>query len=232
MANDRKTEADSLDNAIADIELQLANKAKYEDEAKKIQNQITQVEQRKKAEETVISTLRRQKESLEVKKEQLSNTEVHLDETKKELEHWQAKSKEQQARIAEYKQVLAERAAIEKGYSDFMETKRLNDEFNQKLGQLFVLRERISNLDKVIRQAAEALTIEHKLIQAKLAENEAKFARATQLEEALTQARKRLLELTKLEETVTKKENKPSRLPPKSAIWNLLRHDWTKRLQI
>jgi exonuclease SbcC len=86
-----------------------------------------------------------------------------------------------------------------------METKRLNDEFNQKLGQLFALRERISNLDKVIRQAAEAFIIKHKLIQAKLAENEANFARAPQLEEALTQARKRLLELTGLEETVAKK---------------------------
>ncbi len=204
LASDRKTEADRFENAIADIELQLADKAKYQDEAKETQNEIAQVEQRKKAEETVISTLRRQKESLEVKQEQLSNTEVRLDETKKELAHWQAKSKEHQARIAEYKQVLAERAAIEKGYSAFLETKRLSDEFNQKLGQLFALRERISNLDKVIRQAAEAFTIKHKLIQAKLAENEANFARTPRLEEALTQARKRLLELTGLEETVAK----------------------------
>ena len=212
IAGNRRAEADRLEHAITDIELQLANKAKYEDEAKEIQNEIAQLEERKKAEEAFISGLRGQKESLEVKREQLSNTESHLGETKKELANWQAKSKEQQARIAEYERVLAERATIEKGYSDFMEIKGLNDKLNQKLGQLLALRERISNLDKIIRQAAEALTIEHKLIQAKLAENEADFARIPQLEEALTQGRKRLLELTGLEETVAKKREQAQQI--------------------
>ena len=212
LAGDRRTEADKLENAINEIELQLATKPKYEDEIRKIQNEISQLEERKKTEEATISSLRRQKESLGVKREQLSNAEVHLSETKKELEHRQAKNKEQQARMAEYERVLAERAAIEKGYSDFMEIKSLNDQINQKLTQLLVLRERIGKLDKVIRQAAEALTIEHKLIQAKLADKEAKFARAHQLEEALTQARKRLLELTEQEETVVKKRKQAQRI--------------------
>jgi len=107
LASDRKTEADRLENAITDIELQLADKAKYQDEAKEIQNQIAQVEERKKAEEAIISTLRRQKESLEVKKEQLSNTEVHLSETKEETKRWQTRAKEHQAKIAEDEQVLS-----------------------------------------------------------------------------------------------------------------------------
>jgi exonuclease SbcC len=212
LANDRKTEADSLYNAIADIEIQLAKKAKYEDEAKVIQNEIVQVEAKKKAEETAISALRRQKEYLKVKQEQLSNTEVHLSETKEEMKRWQTRAKEHQAKIAEDEQVLSERLAIEKGYSDFMETKKLNDEFNQKLSQLFALRERISTLDKAIRQAAEELNIKHKLIQTKLAENEANFARAPQLEEALTQARKQLLELASLEKTVAKKRKQAQQI--------------------
>ncbi len=212
LAGDRRTEADKLENAINEIELQLATKPKYEDEIRKIQNEISQLEERRKTEEATISSLRRQKESLEVKREQLSNTEVHLSETKRELERRQAKNKEQQARMAEYERVLAERAAIEKGYSDFMEIRSLNDQINQKLTQLLVLRERIGKLDKVIRQAAEALTIEHKLIQAKLADKEAKFARAHQLEETLTQARKRLLELTEQEETVVKKRKQAQRI--------------------
>ena len=101
--------------------------------------------------------------------------------------------------------MLAERAAIEKGYSEFKEVKTLNDEFNRKLSQLFALRERISNLDQVIKKAAQALTIEHKVIQAKYAENEAKFSKTTGLEESLTQARKHMLELSKQEEIVAKK---------------------------
>jgi exonuclease SbcC len=201
----RRTEADILEIAITDFELQLANKAKYEDEIRKIQSEITQLEEQSKFKETAVSSLRSQKAALEIKKEQLSNTEVHLNETKKELERREAKTKEYQARIKEYELVLAERAAIEKSYSQFKDVKTLNDEFNQKLSQLFALRERISNLDQVIKKAAQTLTIEHKIIQAKFAESEAKFAKTTRLEESLTLARKHLLELSKQEEIVSKK---------------------------
>jgi exonuclease SbcC len=201
----RRTEADRLEVAISDIELQLANRAKYEDEIIKIQSEITRLEDRRKSEEAAISSLRSQKAALEIKKEQLSNTEIRLNETKKELERREAKNKEHKARITEYELVLAERAAIEKGYSEFKEVKTFNDEFNQKLSQLFALRERINNLDQAIKNASQALTIEHKVIQAKHAENEAKFAKTTQLEESLTQARKHLLELSNQEEIVAKK---------------------------
>lgn len=201
----RRTEADRLEIAITDFELQLANKVKYEDEIRKIQSEITQLEEQSKFKETAISSLRSQKATLEIKKEQLSNTEVHLNETKKELERRKTKTKEYQDRITEYELVLAERKAIEKGYSEFKDVKTLNDEFNQKLSQLFALRERISNLDQVIKKAAQTLTIEHKIIQAKFAESEAKFAKTTRLEESLTLARKHLLELSKQEEIVSKK---------------------------
>src|SRR4030043_1115055 len=212
LANDRRIEAGRLENAINEIELQLATKPKHEDEIRKIQDEINQLEESRKTEEVNISNLREQKKSLEIKKEQLSNTDVHLDETKRELERRQAKTKELQARITEYERVLAERATIEKGYSDLTKVKALNDEFNHNLSQLLCLRERVSGLDKVIRQAAEALTIEHKLIQAKLADKEAKFARAHQLEEALAQARKRLLKFTGQEEAVVKKRRQAQRI--------------------
>jgi exonuclease SbcC len=201
----RRTEADRLEIAITDFELPLANKVKYEDEIRKIQSEITQLEEQSKFKETAISSLRSRKATLEIKKEQLSNTEVHLNETKKELERRKTKTKEYQDRITEYELVLAERKAIEKGCSEFKDVKTLNDEFNQKLSQLFALRERISNLDQVIKNAAQALTIEHKIIQAKFAESEAKFAKTTRLEESLTLARKHLLELSKQEEIVSKK---------------------------
>ena len=201
----RRADADRLEIAISDLELQMADRAKYEYEIKKIQSEITRFEEQSRLKEKAISKLRSQKSALEIKMEQLSNTELHLSETKKELERRKTKAKEYQARITKYELVLAQRTAIENGYSEFKNVKTLNDEFNQKLSQLFSLRERISNLDQVIKKAAQALTIEHKLIQAKFAENEAKFATVTQLEESLTQARKHMLELSEQEEIVAKK---------------------------
>jgi exonuclease SbcC len=201
----RRTEADRLENAINEIELQLVDRIKYEDEIRKIQSEIGQLEDKRKSEEANISNLRSRKTSLDIKKEQLSNTETRLNETKKELERLQVKTREQQTRISEYEKILSERAAIEKSYSELTAVKKLNEEFNSRLSRLFSLRERISNLDQVIKKAAQTLIIEHKIIQTKFAENESKSAKAVELEESLTQARKHLLELSQQEEIVAKK---------------------------
>ena len=48
LASDRGTEADKLENTINEIGLQLTTKPKYEDEIRKIQNEISQLEERKK----------------------------------------------------------------------------------------------------------------------------------------------------------------------------------------
>ena len=212
LANDRRTKADKLENDISEIGLQLASKPEYEAEITGIQNEISQLEEKRKSEDETISSLRSQKESLEVKREQLSNTENRLSETAKELERWQSKVRERQARIAEYERVLSERVTIEKGHSDLTEAKSLNDEFNQKLSQLLALRERISDLDKIIRQAAETLNVDHKVIQSRLADKEAKSARIPQLEETLVQARKYLTELAKSEETITTKRKQTQQI--------------------
>ncbi len=212
LAGDRRSEAERLESAIAEIRLQLAHKGEYEDEIENVQHDISQVEKRKKATEAITSTLRQQKESLELRKEQLSNTEVHLSQTKQELERWQEKVREHKAKIADYEQVLAGETTIRKGYSELTEMKELNDESNQKLSQLLGLREHVNNLEKVIEQAAKALTIEHELTQARVAEREAKFNRIPQLEEALVQARNRLIELTKLEESVAERRRQAQQI--------------------
>jgi exonuclease SbcC len=46
LASNRRTEADKLENDINEIGLQLATKPKYEDEIRKIQNEISQLEER------------------------------------------------------------------------------------------------------------------------------------------------------------------------------------------
>jgi exonuclease SbcC len=201
----RRTEADRLENAINEIELQLVDRIKYEDEIGKTQGEISQLEERRKSEEATIESLSSQKTALEIKNEQLSNTETRINETKKELERLQAKIRGQQAIISEYEKILNERAAIEKSYSELTAAKKLNEEFNSKLSRLFSLRERISNLDQAVKKAAQALIIEHKVAQTRFAENESKFAKAGELEKSLTEARKHLLELSQQEETVAKK---------------------------
>ena len=205
LAAERRIEAATLQSTITEISLQLIHKPDYEATVNRIEQEISKLEQRKRDEEAIILRLRAQKEALEVKKEQLSHTRAHLDEVKHELERWQARIKGHQMQIAEYEQVLGEKESIYKGYADFLEMKRLNDDLNRKLSKLLTLKEQRSNLEKVIQQAAEMLNAERKITLSKLTEKEARFARVRELEEMLRQTRHRLTELTNLEQAITQK---------------------------
>jgi len=108
----RRIEADRLENAITEIELQLTGKARYEEEIGKTIKEIGEVEDVKKSQEAKVTHLRSQRTSLDIKKEQLSATEARLNENKRELSQLQAKAGEQQARISGYEKVLRESDTI------------------------------------------------------------------------------------------------------------------------
>ncbi|HEX7364311.1 MAG TPA: SMC family ATPase [Dehalococcoidia bacterium] len=203
----RRSEADKIGSSIAEIEAQLADRAGYEETIGKIQAEIGQIEAARKSQEASVSRLRSRKESLEIKQEQLVETEARLNEAKVELEELQTNIAQRQSRISEYQKILTDKQAIEQGFSDLTDVKKLNNEFNQTLSRLFALRERASNLDQVIKKAAQALIIEHNVTQDRFTKCETKFAAANSLEESLTQARKQILELSAQEEIVAEKRN-------------------------
>ncbi len=208
----KRGESNELQNSIAEITSQLAGKDEYEIKVQNVKHDLSQLEERKKNKESIISALRLQKESLELKREQLSNTESRISEIKQEVERWQEKSKEHRAKINEYEKILAERAAIEKGYSDFVETRSANDEFNQKLSRLLIVREHIKSLENTIRLAAQSFTIEHEKIQTRIAEKETKHNKIPQLEETLIQTRNSLIESAKLEEEIAEKREQAQQI--------------------
>jgi len=212
LAGEKEAQGTQLQSSVDDLGRQLAHRAEYENAVEEIQYEISRLEEKKRAEEATICALRQQKESLELKKEQLSNVEVHVKETNQELERWRARREQHQARVAGYERVLAEGTAIEKGHSDLVETKSRGDELNQRLSQVLAVRERIGSLDKVVRQTAEVLNIEHERIGAKTSDLEAKCARTSQLEEALVQARNHMTKLAELEETVAEKRRQAQQI--------------------
>ncbi len=204
-ATNRRSEADKFESSITEIELQLANRDECEKEIGKIQDEILKTEAARKSQETCISELHSQKQSLDLKQEHLSDLEVRLNEAKEELERLSLSIQERQTRISEYEKILVDKRKIEEGSSELTAVKKLNDEFSHKLSRLFALRERAANLDQTIKKAAQALLIEHKVIEDRFTQCEARFAAAAVLEESLTQARKQMLELSDIEETVVKK---------------------------
>jgi len=207
VAGERKGKASEYESSINEINSQLANKTDYENEIGQIKLEVIQLEQQKKNEETILSSLRTQKGELDLKKEQLSGIEANLEEKRKELERWQKKHENHQLRITEYEKILAEEAAIKQGYSALMETRTLNDEFNRKLSQLLNLRERKKKLEEVIIREVQSLNVEHEKIRMIISDKESKFSRVHALEEQLIQARNDLIQTEKLEAELADKRD-------------------------
>jgi DNA repair protein SbcC/Rad50 len=204
----RRYEAERIESSIEEIEAQLADRAGYEETIGKIQSEVGQIEATRKSQEANVSRLRSRKESLEIKQEQLVETEARLNEARVEMEELQASIAQRQTRISEYQKILVDKQAIEEGFTQLTANKELANELNQKLSHLFSLRERVGNVDQIIKKAAQAIIIEHKIVQDRLNQSEAKYSATGGLEESLTQARKQILDLSAREETITGKRKK------------------------
>jgi exonuclease SbcC len=207
LASMRSNDTGNLITSIADINSQLAQKDGYNAELEKFQDELNKLEEHKKDKESNLSQLRLKNESLKFKEEQLSETETQINETTKALEYWQNKCTEHKANIDEYEKVLSETEAIQKGYSEFVNLSRLNEEMNKKLRDLLALRERAGNLEKTIREQTQALTIEHEKIQVRITEKETKLGNIQKLEADLIQARSNLSNSAKLEEELVNSRN-------------------------
>ncbi|MFC1846186.1 hypothetical protein ACFLYM_02080, partial [Chloroflexota bacterium] len=206
-ASKRSSDSGSLVNSIADIDSQLEKKDEYKAELDKFNNELKQLEEHKKEKESNLSQLRIQNEALTVKKEQQSHLETQINEAIQELDYRQNKCDTHRTQIAEFEKVLADSEAIHKGYSEFIKVSKLNDEFNKKLRDLLALRERIGNLEKLIREESHSLTVEHETIQYRITEKEKKFGNLHKLEADLIQARGNLSKSAELEEELVKKRS-------------------------
>ena len=86
--------------------------------------------------------------------------------------------------MKEYEELIARRSAIEEGYAQLTEAKKLNDKLNQKLGLLVKLNEHKSQLEKAIEKAGAALITDHAVAQSKIEELEADSQKLPQLKDS------------------------------------------------
>jgi exonuclease SbcC len=205
-ARQQEAEKEQLDHAIKDIGDELAQKPVYETELEQAQTGLAQIEKIITEHESRLNSLRQKKEALENKKQQLTQLEEHITATKRELERRDQEIKQYQARIKGYEELIAQRSAIEQGYVQLTEARRQNEELNQKLGLLFKLRERKSQLEMVIERAQAALITEHKLAQSRISELETTSQRLPQLRTELQQAEAQRQQLAGQEEELNQKK--------------------------
>jgi exonuclease SbcC len=205
LARQRDSEKTQLENAIKDIDAELAQKPTYEAELGQAQRQLGEVEKVLAGHESRLNELRRRRESLNSQQQQLTQLEEHMVKTNRDLKRWEEQSQQYHLRIKEYEELIAQRARIEEGYAQLAAARKLNDELNQKLRRLTILNEHRYQMEKAIDKASQALLQEHALTGTRVGDLEAKFQKLSQLRSELQQAQLQLSQLTETEEALQKK---------------------------
>ncbi len=206
LAKQQETEKAQLENAIKDIGDELAQKPTYQAEFEQAQSELSHIEKVMQEKETSLNELRQERESLGKKKVQLDQLEANIRDRERSLELLDEQVKQHKSRLKEYEEVIAQRPAIEEGYAQFTQAKKLSDELNQKLGTLVKLNEHKSQLIKAIDSAQAGLVQDHTLAQSKINDLEAKSQKLPQLKNELGQVQTQLHQLAEQEEILHQKK--------------------------
>jgi len=205
LAKQQESESTQLNTAIQDIDNELAQLPTYQAELETAQSQLTQIESVIKEHESRLTGLRQERDLLENKRQQLTQLQEHIVQTERDLERWTELAKQHQSRVREYEELIAQRNAIEEGYTRFSSAKKLCDELDQKFRYLASLNERKHQLEMTISQAGQALVKDHAVIQSKIRELEATSQRLPLCQSELQQIRTQLSQLVMQEETLNQK---------------------------
>jgi len=199
LAKQQEVEKAQLDSTIKDISDELAQKPAYESDFTQAQSELSRIEEIIKGHEPKLYGLRRERESLENKKSQLIQLQEHTATTERELERWTNQSQQHRSRLKEYEELIAQRDAIEKGYAQFTEAKKLKDELDQKLRLVTTLNERKHQLDMIITQAGQAMVKDHAIAQSRISELEASSQKLPSFKQELQQIQVQLHQLAESE---------------------------------
>jgi len=212
LAKQQETEKALAESAIKDIGNELAQKPVYEAELTQAQSGLSQIEKVLKEQETRLNDLRQKKELLENKKLQLTQLEKHMAESVRTQELLNDQITQLRSRIKEYEELIARRSTIEEGYAQYIETKKLSDELDQKLRLATALNERKHQLEMAIERAQAAIVTDHKLAENKIGELEASFQKVPQLQKELQQVQAELNQLAGEEEALNQKRQANQKL--------------------
>ncbi|MEW6034166.1 MAG: SMC family ATPase, partial [Chloroflexota bacterium] len=212
LAAERNNDAARIEELIAGMDTELTQRPQYEAELMESRSELSRVEADLKEKEATLASIQQQQHALETKQEQLKYVESHLGELKADLARWENQAVELRSRIATYETVESKRATIEEGYTWFVQLDAENNALNEKAQQLVSLNEQVSQLDKVVERAQNALLTEHCIIENRLRERQAKADSLPWLESELRAARTQLQSLASREEAMGQKRQRSQEL--------------------
>ena len=212
LSRQQHMEKTQLENAIQEIEHELAHKQELESSLDKAQSELSLLEIEINEQQSILNHLRQERDSLESKRQQLVQLEEHIAKTEGDLKHWHSRIEQRQRNIQEYQGLITRRQSIEEGYNQFIQAKKLNDEMNKKLQLLSKIKDRKSKLERVIQNAQAELLSEHAVAQSKISQLEANLKKLPLLKEERTRLENKQHRLAQLDEELQRKRQSGKKL--------------------
>ena len=204
----KKHEVDTvqLENAIKDIDAELAQKPTFEAELEQAQNTLSDIDKTAQEKEAALNNLRQKKESLESRQAQLDELEKRLQSSAADLQRWEEQAAQHLSHIQKYEEVIGRRAEIEAGYANFTGVKKTVEELDRKFRQSVTLEKQREQLDRRIDQEKNELLRNHAVIESSIQELDRKTQTLPELKNQLGQAQARAHNFKESEETLNQKE--------------------------
>jgi len=212
LSRQQNLEKTQLENAIQEIEQELARKQELEFSFDEVQSELSLLETDINEKQSILNRLRRERDSLASKRQQLIQLEEHTTKTEGDLKYWHSRIEQRQQNIQEYQELISHRQSIEEGYKQFVQAKKLNDEMNNNLQLLSKIKDRKNKLERIIQQAQAELLSGHAVAQSKISQLETNFKKLSLLKEERPKLEYEQQRLTRLDEELQRKMQSAKKL--------------------
>ena len=207
------------ENVIRDIGEELTHKPEHEAELEKEQAELKETDNAVLKKEKRLGELRQRKELLENKKQQADRIEKHMAESSRTKELLENQVKQGNTRIQEYEGLISRRSALEDGYQQYLDMKKLNEEMDRKLRLVTALNERKHNLEMSVIRASQTLLNEHSLAGNNVAKLDEAYGKLPELRSELAKAHEVLKGFASDDEEIRQKAGEVKKL--QTDIYNL-----------
>ena len=198
-ARDQNETIAHLENTLNSVREELTHKPFHEAEFAQAQTELSQSEKLKQELETRLQNLRQSRQSLETKKTQLAELTTHIQEREVDYQRWNDQARQCQLHIKDYEDLIAQRDSILKDYNRLVETRKLNQELDQKFKQVNSLIQNKHRLEMSIVRAGEELTKAHAVAENRIRELESVEQRLPRLNDEMKQVLGQLRSLEEIE---------------------------------
>ncbi len=204
MTKEQETVITQLETAIRSMQEDLVHKPAYQVEFEQANNELSLAEKHSKEQESRLTALRKEKESIENKKTQLAELAARIKDIEHNYKLWSEQAQKCQLRINNYEDLISRRETISEQYTRFIDTRKQVQGFDQKLKQVNALIQSQHRLEIVIIKAGEDLNREHAISENRIRELEIISRKLPQLQEQMKELSVQLQDLdtfeTKLQE--------------------------------